>query len=283
MPIQAVGRRWSDRWGYGLRQRKECGYCGALADSAEDTCKLCGRPLAGAALVESATHSDLFLNADGNVIDLTPPERAKPLGFDGRTWTTIAMGVLFVLAYPWLLAWHGSHAAGTAMHDLSLAICWLAPEAYLVSGMVRSAHRANRARSVVPSLSFAVIAVGLQVASLWVARELGLTPATTVQVFRLSGPVLAWQAPVALYAVSVVCSAFVAAWMPKVVQGKFNRVVAPQLGCLSVLLAALLLPTWGGLALLSRTAEIGIAPFWIDLLAMFVIPVFALFWFWPDD
>ncbi len=266
-----------------MRQRQECRYCGALADTAVATCALCGRPLEGSSLVDSATHSELFLNADEEIVDLTPHAEARPLGFGVATWTAVLFGAGFIALYPWLLAWHSAQVPGSVAFDLTLAVCWLLPELYLVSGMVHAAHRSNSERDIRPGLVFVAAAVALQLVVAALVRGFVPTASLSTTVFALKGRMLHATVPILLYAVGSSVAALAAAWLPRVVPGKFERVIAPQLGCVSVLLAALLLPTWGGIALLIRTAGLGIAPFWIDLVAVFAIPVFALFWFWPHD
>jgi hypothetical protein len=167
--------------------------------------------------------------------------------------------------------------------DLLLGLCWLAPEVYLLSGAVKAAQMANSSRRFLRGL----VVPGLSVAAQLLAAALVLAlipqPPSAVTVFGLHGSALTIRVPLALFAAGSVLAAALGRAMPAVVPGKFQRLVAPQLGCLSVLTVALLLPAWGGLALMRKAIDIGMQPLWIDIAMIFIISFFGLYWFWPTD
>ena len=195
----------------------------------------------------------------------------------------LSTGLVFVIGYPWLLAAFEGAAPRSIAQDLWLAAAWLAPEFYLVMGLVWAAHLANANRR--PSLGIVPASVALLLQLIVLPAAVAWAPAAayTVTLFGLQGAALMWGAPLLLFALGSASISFVAAWTPRVVPGKFARVIGPQLGCLSGLVVALLLPTWGGLAWMRYSLDLGFPTIWVDVVALFVFMFFALFWFMPGD
>ena len=261
--------------------RKECSHCGALAPADACTCALCGRSVEGLA-VFSTGNADSYLD-DAGLFHAGTVARTLPMGLDNGGLVAIALGPLFVIGYPLLLGVWLRQPAGSVQSDLVLGLCWLAPEVYLLSGFVKAAQMANRTRSFVTGLTVPALSIAFQLVALLLLRILGVTPSDAAVVYGLHGASLVLWVPFSLFAVGSLTASALGRWMPVVVPGKFQRVVAPQLGCLSLLTAALLLPVWGGLALMRRAIDIGFHSLWVNIAMFFVMCFFAIYWFWPTD
>jgi hypothetical protein len=193
------------------------------------------------------------------------------------------LGVVGAASYPWLLAAWAAQPPGSVTSDVLLATCWGVAEIYLLTGVVKAAQWSNSSRRfatglVVPGLSLVAQLMVVSAVASW-------APAVSASA-SVFGTGLPRPTPVTLmlaFGALSLAAAVLGASMPRVVPGKFGRQIGPQLGCASGLFAALLLPTWGGLALAGRMMSLGFSTLWVDIAALFVFSFFALYWFWPTD
>jgi len=192
-------------------------------------------------------------------------------------------GPIFVIGYAWLLAELAGASATGGVRDLWLAAAWLAPEIYLVAGLVWVAHVANARREALSGFIAIVVLLLAQLAVLPFAIARAPSQAYGVSLYGLRGATLMWWSPLLVLVLIAAPIAVLAAWTPRVVPGKFGRVIGPQLGCLSVLFVAMLLPTWGGLAMIQLSLDLGFPTIWVDVVAVFVFVLFGVYWFWPED
>ncbi len=195
----------------------------------------------------------------------------------------LVIGPLFIIGYPWLLALYAAQAAGSIPSDLSLALVWLVPEVFLLSGVVKAAEYANANRRAVLGLIAPGVSLAAQLVVLPLAESWAPSASTVVPVWGMQGGTLTWVAPMALFAVTSAIAALIAATMPRVVPGKFGRTIGPQLAGLSLLFVALLLPHWGGIAAAKVGLEMGMPTLWVNVIAVFVFSLFALVWFRSED
>ena len=263
-----------------VESRRVCPYCGAWIEMRQATCPLCRRSVGTVAAAGVSA-------VDGRE-SRWAPERVSVREVMGELWGVrgviyLSTGLAFVIGYPWLLAAFEAAAPGSAVQDLWLAAAWLAPEVYLLMGLVWAAHLANANRRAALGIVPTSMALLLQLIVLPAAVAWTPAAAYAVTLFGLQGATLMWGAPLLLFALGSVGISLVAAWTPRVVPGKFARVIGPQLGCLSVLVVALLLPTWGGLAWMRFSLDLGFPTIWVDVVAVFVFTFFTLFWFRPGD
>ena len=262
-----------------MESRRVCPYCGAWIDEQEVLCPLCWRSVGAS----SAAAAGLEGGDSRWISQWVPAQDLLKHSTGVRGALYLGTGLLFVVGYPWLVAALGSARGGSVARELLLALAWLSPEIYLVVGLVWVAHLANANRRVSAGLMPAGVALLLQLMVLPVAAARAPAASYTVTLFGLQGAVLMWGAPLALFALGSIGISLLAAWMPRVVPGKFARVIGPQLGCLSGLVVALLLPTWGGLAMMQFSLDLGFPTIWVDVVAVFVFTFFALLWFRPED
>jgi hypothetical protein len=258
-----------------------CPYCGAWLGAHAHACPLCGRSIGGAETDAVAA------NARGRAASYSPDasealEVLQSLTV-GQSPLALAVGPLFILGYPWLLALYAAQPTGSVRGDLVLALLWLAPEVYLLAGVVKSAQYANANRRAVLGLIPMAVSVVAQLLVLPVA--LGWTPAgaQSAQVWGVAGTALSGGMAIVVFAAVSAVAALIGAAAPRVVPGKFNRMIGPQLGGISLALVALLLPHWGGLAVAKMGLDIGVPVLWVNVLAVFTFVFVALVWFRPQD
>lgn len=255
-----------------------CPYCGSWANQGDKSCRLCGRSIAICSTSRfapdrAARYAAAEVSALGILRSLA----------HGYSLLAILLGPLFVLGYPWLLALYAAQAAGSVLSDLALALVWLAPEVYLLSGVVKAAEHANANRRATLGLIAPGVSLIAQLLVLPLALSWAPSVSATVPMWGLRGDTLLWMAPMALFAVASALAAVIASKTPRVVPGKFGRTIGPQLAGLSLLVVAFLLPNWGGIAAARVGLDLGMPTLWVNAVAVFVFSLFALVWFHPRD
>jgi hypothetical protein len=193
------------------------------------------------------------------------------------------LGVAGVASYPWLLAAWAAQPPGSVMSDVLLATCWGVAEVYLLTGVVKAAQWANSSRRFATGLVVPSLSMTAQLVAVAAVASSAPVVSAAASVFGTGLPRPTTGALMIAFAALSLVAALLGAYLPRVVPGKFGRQIGPQLGCASGLFAALLLPTWGGLALASRMMSLGFSTLWVDIAALFVFSFFALYWFWPTD
>jgi len=264
-----------------LSESHACPYCGSWANPGDESCRLCGRSIAIGA-TSAAARAVPDRAASYAAAEVPAVEVLRSLT-RGSSPFAVALGPLFVLGYPWLLALYAAQPVGSIASDLSLALVWLAPEVYLLSGVVVAAGYANANRRAVLGFIAPGVSLIAQLLVLPLARAWAPSVSATVPVWGLRGGMLMWAAPMAVFAVASVLAAVIASVVPRVVPGKFGRVIGPQLAGLSLLFVAFLLPNWGGIAAARAGLDIGMPTLWVNAIAVFVFSLFALVWFRPGD
>jgi len=201
----------------------------------------------------------------------------------GSSLFALVLGPLFVLGYPWLLALYAAQTVGGVSSDLLLALVWLAPEVYLLSGVVKAAEYANANRSAVLGMIAPGVSLLAQLLVLPFARSWAPMESAAVPIWGLKGGILMWAAPMTVFVACSLIAAVLASLAPRVVPGKFGRTIGPQLAGLSLLLVAFLLPHWGGMAAAQVGLDLGIPSLWVNVIAVFIFSLFALVWFRSRD
>lgn len=258
-----------------------CPYCGAWAAPGVHECQLCGRSVGSVREAAAATRG--FERATSYSAASAPIKDVIRSLARGTSPAAIATGPAFILGYPWLLAFYAAQPAHSITSDLALALVWLAPELYLLSGVVKAAEYANANRRVAYGLIPPAVSLLLQFMVLSLARRMAPASSALVVVWGASGSTLTRVGPLATFALASAVAAVIAAMMPRVVPGKFGRTIGPQLLGLSVLLVALMLPSYGGLALIRLGLDIGLPMLWVNVLSVFIFTGFAFFWFRSKD
>jgi len=258
-----------------------CPYCGAWLSGGAHACPLCGRSIGGAEAEAVAARPQA--RAATYTPDASEAREVLQSLTRGQSPLALAVGPLFIVGYPWLLALYAAQPAGTVQGDLVLALLWLAPEVYVLAGIVKSAQYANANRRAVLGLIPMAVSVLAQFAVMPFALAWAPASADSVAVWGMQGLALSGGIAITVFAVCSAVAALLGAVAPRVVPGKFNRVIGPQLGGLSVALVALLLPNWGGLALAKIGLDIGVPMLWVNVLAVFTFVFFAFVWFRPQD
>lgn len=264
-----------------MAESKVCANCGAWVQAGAPACPLCSTTTEDAR--SKANVPRRVERASSFAADVSPAREVLRSCARGTTPYAIATGPLFILGYPWLLALHGAQTAPGLTSDLSLALLWLVPEIYLLSGVVKAAEYANANRRVTLGLIPPAISFALQLMVVPLARRLMPAAASAVSVWWMSGDLLMRLGPLTAFAVASVLAAFIAANVPRVVPGKFGRTIGPQLAGLSILFVLLMLPSFGGLALIRIGLNVGLPMLWVNVAAIFIFVFFGFFWFQSKD
>jgi hypothetical protein len=245
-------------------------------------CGLCARELAGGVASEEAADSHRSFGAGSSELRL-PWADGVPVWLDRGTVLAVASGPAFILCYPRLLAFLARMPPGSIRFDLVLGVCWVLPGLYLLGGAVKAAQFANAKQSFLAGLVAPGVSVALQLLAIPFTMAAISGSASSVTVYGLHGAALSFTWPVALYCLTSLLAAAAAFHTPRVIPGKFQRVVAPQLIGLASVAVALLLPNWGGVAIARRALNLGFPNLVISIAMLFTTLCFALFWFRAED
>lgn len=258
-----------------------CPYCGSWTTPGDESCRLCGRSIVhsahGTASSGVSDRAASYAAAEVSVLGIL-----RSLA-RGSSLFAVLLGPLFILSYPWLLTLYATQVIGSIASDLSLALVWLVPEIYLLSGVVKAAEYANANRRAVLGLIAPGVSLITQLLVLPLAQSWAPLESAAIPMWGLRGSVLMWTAPMVGFAMCSTVAAVIASVAPRVVPGKFDRTIGPQLAGLSLLFVAFLLPNWGGVAAVRIGLDIGMPTLWINTITVFVLSLFVLVWFWPRD